>query len=108
MNITYEILSEKMQKQLDEYKIDEDILKLINGVEKQYLSIALYFAQKIDIEKQLAFINFDFKEMDNFKDSFIKDIKKNSELIDNLSEIAKFNNPLLKKVSEGFKKQKEE
>ena len=101
--ITLEYLNEQLNEALDKYAKDEDIISFINDINeknKKILPIALFYAQKIDIMKNLSGLESNFDTLVNFKDSMVKDLQGNKETIDNLGKIELFNNPQMQNVLE--------
>lgn len=106
--ITDEYANEKLEPILTKYIEDENIIELHNSIldiDPDLMSLGMFFAQRIDITKMLNTIvkdDFNIENLEKTGKELQKELENNKDLINKLSNIAEFNNPMVGKALENL------
>lgn len=99
--ITDEYVNEVLDPILTKYIQDENIIDLYNATiekDEELLSLALFFAQRVDITK---YLDMKVNEMPNIEEEankIIGQLNENKDIIEKVSDIISFDDPNTKKL----------
>lgn len=99
--ITDEYVNEILEPILTKYIENENIIDLYNEViekDEELLSLALFFAQRVDITKYLEMKMDELPDLEEQAQDIAKQLNENKEVIDRVSDIISFDDPNTKKL----------
>ena len=99
--ITDEYANEVLEPILTKYIEDENIIELYNAVieaDEELLSLALFFAQRIDITKHLDGMMNQMPDLEKETEKILQQLSDNKETIDRVADIIGFDDPNAKKI----------
>ena len=99
--ITDEYANEVLEPILTKYIEDENIIELYNAVveaDEDLLSLALFFAQRVDITKYLDGMMNQMPDLDKQTELLVKQLNENIDTIDKVSNIIAFDDDRTKQI----------
>lgn len=99
--ITDEYANEVLEPILTKYIEDENIIELHNAVieaDENLLSLALFFAQRIDITKYLDGMMNQMPDLEKETENILKQLNEHKDTIDRVTDIIGFDDPKTKQI----------
>ena len=99
--ITDEYANKVLEPILQKYIEDENVIELYNAVneaDSDLLSLALFFAQRIDITRYLETKLEKMPDLEETIKMAMDSLEENKETIQDVADVVAFNNPNLKQV----------
>ena len=99
--ITDEYANKVLEPILTKYLEDEDIIGLYNSVidaDEELLSLALFFAQRIDVTKYLDNTMAQMPNLEEQTNALMEQLNANKDTINKVSDVIGFNDPKAKQI----------